>query len=429
MVKEAHRKIKARRQTELLAGKDLIWLMWLGTFLSETSVELSVHSEPLCICWAGGRHGARWSSPATTSRHMTGWWELNQQIQRCDQVEEIYGICKASIGAMDHRNLTAAMYRLAKLKGGSLQSRRTRDEEHEQVCRMIVGRALEHVQSFGPREIPIFMWSLAKMRYQPGAELLVVISRRAVATSGEFIPQGVANLMWSLATLGLEPAAELTAAMSRQAAALSREFNQQEFLNLMWSLAVLEADIETEIWRRFLHASIVSGDTLSDAALSQLHQIALCMELGLIACPLTPEEALGPLSSPRCRAAFERSVPRGSRLQRSVGRRLQAMGLALAEEAREPRTGYSIDFVVRRGAAEEWALEVDGPSHFVRGGARPRRNGATLLKRRVLERVGWRVAAVDYWVWGECSARGAAAEREYLEGLLQIAPGGGNEAQ
>ena len=143
MVKEAHRKIKARRQTELLAGKDLIWLMWLGTFLSETSVELSVHSEPLCICWAGGRHGARWSSPATTSRHMTGWWELNQQIQRCDQVEEIYGICKASIGAMDHRNLTAAMYRLAKLKGGSLQSRRTRDEEHEQVCRMIVGSALE----------------------------------------------------------------------------------------------------------------------------------------------------------------------------------------------------------------------------------------------------------------------------------------------
>ncbi len=48
-----------------------------------------------------------------------------------------------------------------------------------------------------------------------------------------------------------------------------------------------------------------------------------------------------------------------------------------------------------------------------------RENGATRLKRRLLERVGWRVISVRHWEWEEASlAAGAEGQRAYLEGLL-----------
>ncbi len=49
-----------------------------------------------------------------------------------------------------------------------------------------------------------------------------------------------------------------------------------------------------------------------------------------------------------------------------------------------------------------------------------RENGATLLKRRLLERVGWRVVSVRHWEWEAATrAGGAEGQRAYLEGLLR----------
>jgi hypothetical protein len=61
--------------------------------------------------------------------------------------------------------------------------------------------------------------------------------------------------------------------------------------------------------------------------------------------------------------------------------------------------------------------QVDGPWHFVAlagGGRRP--NGATLLKRRLLGRVGWRVVSVPHWEWEACA--GPADQAEYLRCLV-----------
>ncbi len=55
----------------------------------------------------------------------------------------------------------------------------------------------------------------------------------------------------------------------------------------------------------------------------------------------------------------------------------------------------------------------------VRGEGR-RENGATRLKRRLLERAGWRVVSARHWEW-EAATRtgGPAGQRAYLEGLLR----------
>ena len=49
-----------------------------------------------------------------------------------------------------------------------------------------------------------------------------------------------------------------------------------------------------------------------------------------------------------------------------------------------------------------------------------RENGATLLKRRLLERAGWRVVSVRHWEWEAATrAGGPEGQRAYLEGLLR----------
>jgi hypothetical protein len=75
------------------------------------------------------------------------------------------------------------------------------------------------------------------------------------------------------------------------------------------------------------------------------------------------------------------------------------MGVGWAAGVLEPRTGYSLDLVLK-GRSGPIALEVDGPTHFLapapKSGQGRREQGATRLKRRLLERAGWRLATVRY---------------------------------
>ncbi len=97
-------------------------------------------------------------------------------------------------------------------------------------------------------------------------------------------------------------------------------------------------------------------------------------------------------------------------MQRNVGVTLASLGLSPEEEV-VLLEGYSLDFKVEwRG--ERVGVEVDGPSHFV--GCEP--NGATVLKRRQLRPLGWRLVSVPYWEWDAVQHRSA-----YLSSALDTA--------
>jgi hypothetical protein len=57
------------------------------------------------------------------------------------------------------------------------------------------------------------------------------------------------------------------------------------------------------------------------------------------------------------------------------------------------------------------AIDFDGPSHFL---ACKAPTGATLIKRRHLELLGYFLVSVPYWDWVELS--GMDERRKYLEG-------------
>ena len=96
----------------------------------------------------------------------------------------------------------------------------------------------------------------------------------------------------------------------------------------------------------------------------------------------------------RCAAAFRATEVTISRLQQQVAETLTSLGLSVQEEV-VIEEGYSLDLVVDCGGEQPVAIEVDGPSHFV--GRAP--TGATLLKRRQLQHLGWHLVSVPYWEW------------------------------
>ncbi|EOD41788.1 hypothetical protein EMIHUDRAFT_447470 [Emiliania huxleyi CCMP1516] len=111
----------------------------------------------------------------------------------------------------------------------------------------------------------------------------------------------------------------------------------------------------------------------------------------------------------RCHSAFEDGSATASSLQRAVGDGLAALGLRVEEEV-QLSSGYSLDFVVDwRG--QRLGVEVDGPSHFV--GEAP--SGRTMLKRRQLRSLGWRVAPVPYLEWNGLAQAGSPTPSPDLE--------------
>jgi hypothetical protein len=121
-----------------------------------------------------------------------------------------------------------------------------------------------------------------------------------------------------------------------------------------------------------------------------------------------------------CRAVFEarsrnRAMP--SQLQSSVEQVLCAIAKSkdfVARECIDRDSGYSLDFLflssplpagegqvvgaeVRDTAI---AIEVDGPAHFLRPGGRLP-SGSTLMKRRHLEMLGYKLVSVPYFEWND----------------------------
>jgi hypothetical protein len=126
-------------------------------------------------------------------------------------------------------------------------------------------------------------------------------------------------------------------------------------------------------------------------------------------------------------AAMRREISRPSGFQREVRNVFRGMGgLSVEEEVRCDRSDYSIDMRVKgwiglsagevegKGEEGEWAVEVDGPSHFLRDHSA---KGNTLLKHRHLRLLGYRLVSVPYWEWD--ALRRSGSEREsYLRRKL-----------
>ena len=336
-------------------------------------------------------------------------------IASSDNLGDLLRLCETNGHSFSNVNLITSLHRISKLLQHDQSKNLIPNAKH------VVGTFVDRIriEILTSQDISNLMWSLAKIRINMDRRLADDVSKRSVVTAGQFKPQGVANLMWAFATLGMEPGEELAGAMSRRAVATAGQFTPQNVANLMWAFAVLSFEPGLDlalVFSSFLYA----GAFTRQDQLSQLHQCFLCMELeGFLQGACDPVQHAG--FTARCRRAFEAGPTPASGLEYAVRRRLSDMGVGWVAGVREQRTGYSLDLVLE-GFTGPVALEVDGPWHFLvpvsKGGQGRREQGATVLKRRLLERAGWRMANVRYWEWDEASAAGTDMEQAYLEWLL-----------
>ena len=153
----------------------------------------------------------------------------------------------------------------------------------------------------------------------------------------------------------------------------------------------------------------------AEKLLRQMHQFLISCDLqeGLHAA--LPARLLA--LKEKCRAAFIGSPVQPSASQQQVSDTLRDMGLSVEDEFECPKSCYSIDMRVQdkcRDLGVGWAIEFDGPSHFF---ACKAPTGATLIKRRHLELLGYILVSMPYWEWDGLS--GVDERRKYLEGKLQ----------
>ena len=133
-----------------------------------------------------------------------------------------------------------------------------------------------------------------------------------------------------------------------------------------------------------------------------------------------------------CRSAFVGAPAASSATQQQVSETLRRIGLSVVDEVRCPKSGYSIDMLAkmlvhdctleiggeRSSKGGSWAVEFDGPLHFLASGAP---TGGTLLKRRHLEiLLGHPLVSVPHWEWDRFSlSPDPSGERErYLKSKL-----------
>jgi hypothetical protein len=153
--------------------------------------------------------------------------------------------------------------------------------------------------------------------------------------------------------------------------------------------------------------------------LCQLHQFFISCDTieGLHADLPVSAQTLKEKLGPSCKAALIGEPVHPSASQQQVSDTLRGMGLSVEDEFRCPKSGYSIDMRVnaKSNTAAGWAVEFDGPSHFLSCRLPV---GGTLMKRRHLELLGYTVVSLPFWEWDQLT--GSEERKKYLRGKLHI---------
>jgi hypothetical protein len=211
--------------------------------------------------------------------------------------------------------------------------------------------------------------------------------------------------------------------LERRAEAISGEFNSQEVANTLWAISFfrLHFNLDSRLYCSLSFSCPSMDFDNQQSLLCQLHQVFMSCDMieGLHADVSVSVRTLKEKLGPSCQAAFIGEPVHPSASQQQVSDTLRGMGLSVEDEFRCPKSSYSIDMRVNAksstGAAAGWAVEFDGPSHFLTGRLPV---GGTLMKRRHLELLGYTVVSLPFWEWDQLT--GSDERKEYLRGKLHI---------
>ena len=296
--------------------------------------------------------------------------------------------------------------------------------------------------SFNPTAVSIVLNAFAKVDMRN--EGVFRFFARDIRSLGpeHFDGHTMSNLFHAFAKVDVRDGPTLRHLVSHLVVMNVTDLRPEEVAVIAWSAAVLR-NSDPRLTQFLLDGIDVHVAGMETNFLRQAHQYLLTCELdGLLdlhcagenghdldliklrsrASPLQVCDYLG-RELAVCRQAFCSIAPestRKSRLQGEVVEALRSMGLSVTEEYIDPHSGYSIDIMVAptdfhaAAGLKQIAIEVDGPSHYAVGSRT--KLGATVMKHRHMEQLGFNMKSVPYWEW---DALGTDEEKvQYLTRVL-----------
>jgi len=372
-----------------------------------------------------------WSRLGHTPRHVTRYGAaLRARLRDAEPQSVSNSLCSFGMMALSAR------------RGGEEEAAPVQPETLRALCAWSQAR----LGSFKPTELAQSLWGLAALGFDPGPMWRGACLAACLGPAGglrRFSPPELSSVLWALASLGASPGPPFLASWAEAAEAAGWErFELRHAVNTLWALAVLSVLGEAEggamqrirdgAFARLADAAAVAlraapsaeAEPALAALMAPQSWCAMLQAALLLAPEPRAEDGPGAMDGERLLAAAEACFPmpppcwahaaaawrlqaahaRTSSLQLEVSAVLwRGLGVPHQTEARTEGGLATIDIAITPpGAGRPVALEVDGPSHFLNGsepGAALRQRGGTLLRDRLLTRLGWRLVVLPFADW------------------------------
>ncbi|KAJ1463485.1 hypothetical protein M885DRAFT_503820 [Pelagophyceae sp. CCMP2097] len=273
----------------------------------------------------------------------------------------------------------------------------------------IAAEAPKKMATFNPQNLANTVWAYATAGVEAPA-LFEAIATEAPKKIATFKPQNLANTVWAYATAGVEAPA-LFVAIAAEAQKKIAMFTPQALANTVWAYATAGAPALFELIAFRIEAKI---SEFSPENLSQLHKVYVHLRLE------SPQHALTLVLSRHeaaLRAAHLREEPTPSQSQRDVSAALSRIGWAHDFE-HVTAEGISLDMA---HPASKFAVEFDGPTHYLAGASGDvstrALDGKSKSKEQLLRGLGWKLVRVPYFEW--MKLRSSAEREAYLRGKIK----------
>jgi len=310
------------------------------------------------------------------------------------------------------------------------------------------GRTMGIVSKMKTQDISNTSWAMATLQYD-GSAFLQAVDARAEFLVERGNTQCLANTAFAFALIGFKPT-HFFEAMEKRIKLFAENANPQEICNALWSITMLgmaREKVREGARARWKGGRVSRVDKASDAPTRLLTRAAFA-RTPLLLTPPTPQEymlktiwdracktdpklfnnasmgqlyqvtvharvdglMLNPVSTllrNNMSAAMKALVDVPSKSQSEFSSYLRQIGFRHISEVpalppEEDAAGFlSIDMA---DMERKIAIEYDGSPHFLtelKDGAKPnhgRENGQSMAKRRLLEKMGWKVLNIPYHV-------------------------------
>lgn len=288
-------------------------------------------------------------------------------------------------------------------------------------------QAMEENASFltqegDPQSVSLTTLACAKLQYDT-PNLLNGVEARAESLVANGSPQTVSNLALAFSELGHASSSFFESVALHMDRILPIDSTKTQVLcNIMWSLVVLDlpgrdgARLLQKLWKLAIETD--SG-SFSAEGLQQLYQIERYASAHGVELDELPRE----LETAVVRSAMNQKPNHDTKQEDFCSAVLHQIGFSHETEVSpfhdsNGNSFLAIDFACRE---QRIAVELDGVYHFLtrlEKGSTPtigRENGGTTSKRRVLQKLGWRVVNIPYMEFNQCEKKEDYLKRKLTE--------------